>query len=263
MPIKFRGIDCANKSLAYTHCDVYTVAEVELNMQRVVFQFLAKWNCPWYIYSCVVHQRDWHGAFDAYLFTVFDAMDGNSVILKTERNAVLAERLMADIGTMIRDLTLVVIHRIHILDCGVVDMIPGRKLSTVGKIERTKLLRNTLTRIGGGARYTVIEDQPTFNFKSSTVRDQAIMFYADGEVGTIKASLKNTLSFAPHLTREHFSHMKSYDGNKEHTKQNMLYFLAMTGNLHLLEGISKSNYPDLADSFMEILALCVSMGILR
>jgi len=237
---KYRGVDCANRSLAYTHCDISTIHAVRDEMLQAVYAFLGKYTGEYTTYGVLASSGDWAAA----------------LLLEFSRSAtpIDNDNLINDLRILITALVAAYDKRVKIVDCGVIDMLDGRKLDDVERIERTKLLRANLVRIGGGTRYTVIEDQPTFNFKSSTVRDQALMFYADGEINSITASLKNKLSFNDQLTRERYSHLKKYKGNKIHSRDNMLYFMRISKCEHLLMGIHRDNYPDLADSFMEILA---------
>ena len=87
-------------------------------------------------------------------------------------------------------------------------------------------------------------------------------FANQNNIETISSTLKNKISFkSPEdiLLYNKFvvKYSNSYTANKSHAKENFLYYLKISNQLPILENIKKTNYTDIADSFMQIIAYCV------
>ncbi len=76
------------------------------------------------------------------------------------------------------------------------------------------------------------------------------------KIERVGPSLKNTVSFASHLKHKVFlaKYMDPYTANKNHCKENLLYYLRISGNMGLIEGLPKKNIDDAADAFMQAIA---------
>ncbi len=234
---KYLGIDCANKSLAYSSVTITSMAEIIKCMRHELVNFANEnFADPWSAISPLAKNSPCFAAIFAE-----QAVGKPEQLLKLLKrlNEIAASRFRLEVG-------------------GVIDLIPGRKVKDVHVVERTRLLRNALDTMPTGAdKTTVIEEQPpVLNFKSSTVRDQIMMHYCLGKVVMINPTLKNKLYFHDSLKHEHFvaKYAKRYDANKAHTEANLRYFVKTFGCEHALHGVKNANYPDFADSFMETLA---------
>lgn len=234
---KYLGIDCANKSLAYSSVTITAMAEI-VKAIRVELVNFANSN------------------FD----DAWDVIKGVSKC-SPEFPTMYAERALKhphQLLDMLKKLSSILATRINLEVGGVIDLMPGRKVKDVDIVERTKLLRKALDTVPSGEdKLTILEDQPpVLNYKSSTVQDQAMMYFSKGEVAIVNPTLKNKLYFHDTLKHEVFipKYAKRYDANKAHTEANLLYYLKVFGLEHMTHGIKKCNYPDFADSFMETIA---------
>lgn len=172
---------------------------------------------------------------------------------------------------------------------GVVDLLPGKKVKEVSEIDRTKCLSkflrggkirdlavstqtgNTSTQTGNTSTRVIIEHQnaiggavPIHNMPSTIIGAQLAFYYADYEVAYIDPKLKNKLVLAPHLVidlyisreleRRSDTRNAKYTANKKHSTDSFLHVLRLFNLTHILVGINKSVYDDVADTLMEIFA---------
>ena len=105
----------------------------------------------------------------------------------------------------------------------------------------------------------LIEHQPTFNNKSSTVQDQILYHYTGiCPVELVSPSLKNAYHYTDDLKMEAFiSKSKSqtnYSANKAHSRENFRYWMRTSGCVYTLHGDYKKRINDIADSFMQLQA---------
>ena len=105
----------------------------------------------------------------------------------------------------------------------------------------------------------LIELQPSFNDKSRTTFNQIVYEFSSNEMFKIKIinpMYKNLISFTKEL--QHYNFIKKYSNNylanKNHTKENFLFFINTFNMKYLIQNIKKKNYDDIADSFMQIIA---------
>src|SRR3972149_1135419 len=143
--------------------------------------------------------------------------------------------------------------KIKIKECDVVNLLGGRKVKDIDKNFGEKLKIYELDDI-----IILIEKQPeTINIKSCAISDQLLFYFANlKNIATISPTLKNKISFNSELAYNKYvsKYSNSYLANKNHAKANLLYFLKKTEQEYVLKDIKKSNYNDLADSFMQIIA---------
>jgi len=156
--------------------------------------------------------------------------------------------------------------KIKIKECDVVNLLGGRKVKDVDSIERARCLRKYIDKNFGEKLkiyelddiIILIEKQPeTINIKSCAISDQLLFYFANlKNIATISPTLKNKISFNSELAYNKYvsKYSNSYLANKNHAKANLLYFLKKTEQEYVLKDIKKSNYNDLADSFMQIIA---------
>lgn len=154
--------------------------------------------------------------------------------------------------------------------CEVIDLIPNKKVKNTSQLERTFALKIYLsklqTRINNYInKYQIdkikvlVELQPSFNDKSRAAFNQIIYEFSNLSIYKIKimnASYKNSISLNKDLKHSNFikKYSNNYLANKNHTKENFLYFLKTFNLLYLIKNIRKKNYDDIADSFMQIMA---------
>jgi hypothetical protein len=142
--------------------------------------------------------------------------------------------------------------------CGVLDLIPGKKLKDSDLMERTRSLKKELTSLSvPESAIVLIEDQPTIiNNKSNTIQDQICYEFSNHEIYMVPPKWKNRLCFGKGLSYEEIKskYAKKYTANKVHSKLNFLKLIDIVCENKMLEGIAKENYDDLADSCMQIIA---------
>lgn len=155
---------------------------------------------------------------------------------------------------------------INVHKSGVIDVLKGKRLKDVDEVSKANLLKEALEeRVGvdlGENAIILIEKQPSaINTPSSIVQAQLILFYRiktpHAKLLLISPKKKNEISLAKCLAYSNFEGGKGsrYADNKAHSKSNFEYFLEVFGMGHLLNGIKKTNYDDLADAFMQILVI--------
>ena len=140
----------------------------------------------------------------------------------------------------------------------VFDLIPGKKLKDSSRFERTsglkKVLKDTCV-LHPKIDLTLIEYQMSSNDKSRAVFSNTYYHFVD-KCDTFKVgpSCKNMIAFNKKLRHSHFTEKyTAYTANKNHSKENLKYWLKLFNKEKLLSGIQKKNYDDAADSFLTIL----------
>lgn len=228
------GFDCANKSLATSHVVFGDVNAVTDRVRDVIFEWLRlQYATPAEVASLAANTPAW--------------------------TAVISRCDVSESLKLIRSISNVVADVIRLVRCEVIDLIPGRKVKDVTVEQRTKLLRGVLCGLGYDVTpetTVVVENQPDFNFKSSTVRDQLLMFYADCRLVIVSPSEKNKIVVDEGLTLESFTsrYKKRYDAVKNHTRANFLRLVEIWGWGSITAHIPKPYLDDAADSFMQVLA---------
>ena len=150
------------------------------------------------------------------------------------------------------------------VDSDVADLLDGKKLKNVSSVDRAKSLRKYIDNKKFDIDINtniLIEKQPEkVNVKSCSVSDQLLYHFANQtNISTISPSLKNKISFTSEnnsLIYNKFvtKYSSSYIANKNHAKENFLHFINKSGQEHVISNVKKSNYNDIADSFMQIIA---------
>jgi hypothetical protein len=154
--------------------------------------------------------------------------------------------------------------------CEVTDLLPNKKVKNTTIFERSKALNKYLKELKirlykfkNEMNITLIklliELQPSFNDKSKTTFNQIIYEFSNDDVFKIKvmnASYKNNIYLSKDLMHSNFikKYSNNYLANKNHTKENFLYFIKCFQLTHLIKKIKKKNYDDIADSFMQAMA---------
>lgn len=145
----------------------------------------------------------------------------------------------------------------------VFDLGNGAKARDVSIDEKARALRRALTQFDSDigdlvhGAIVLVEYQMNANHMSNAVFNMIIYHYAhDHRVEVVPPSWKNTIALHPQLQLcEFLAHCSSnYKANKEHTRWNMLYLLAVLGKTHLIAGIKKQNQDDIADTLCQALA---------
>lgn len=154
----------------------------------------------------------------------------------------------------------------------VVDLIPGKKVKDTDIIERSislkkyiyelKLFINkSISEKNINKIYIIIEYQLSSNYNANAVYNQIIYEFSQYnsdlyEIIIMNPSYKNKIYFNDNLKHSYFiqKYSNNYLANKQHTKQNFLYFLKIYNLDYVLNNIKAKNIDDLADSFMQIFA---------
>lgn len=157
--------------------------------------------------------------------------------------------------------------------CEVIDLLPNKKVKNINIIERSNALKMYLTTLKSRLENLIknhqinkiillIENQPSFNDKSRTVFNQLIYAFSNNTLYKIKVMnpmYKNQIYF--HKDLKHYNFIKKYSNNylanKNHSKENFLYFLDKFNLKNNIKKIKKKNYDDIADSFMQIFAYLI------
>lgn len=152
--------------------------------------------------------------------------------------------------------------------CEVIDLLPNKKVRNCNILERSNALKDYLRNLKIKIKEYInnlniskitllIENQPSFNDKSRTVFNQIIYAFSKNNIYKIKVMnpmYKNFIYFSKEL--KHYNFIKKYSNNylanKNHTKENFLYFIEKFNMKDKIKKIKKKNYDDIADSFMQI-----------
>jgi len=144
---------------------------------------------------------------------------------------------------------------------GVVDLLPGQKVSETTAIYRIKQLHKYLTNIpmppdSTPSNTTIyIEYQMGPNAKSHDVSSAIMMFYAKYDVRIVGPSLKNTIAFNEDLRIQKFmsKYSTSYAANKAHAQANLIYYCRHKAID--IDNMDKSVLHNLGDALMQYLAV--------
>jgi len=232
---EYLGIDCANKTLAWSHMTINT-SRLDILQEEFI-------------------QR----------VTEFTTVGESS----NEKDSI-----NDDILLFLKEFRLKLAEVIVYHSCGVVDILAGKKVVDTDEVTRTRLLRKWLEsspvaqdKLGPDV-VILIEHQPPkiglkMNNKSTLVEHQLVFYYSNFNVVLVNPTVKNTMVFngitladykRTFLTKRKSRQDALYAARKTHSKENFLYFVKVFRLEHLLTGVSKSCYDDLADSSMQIFA---------
>ena len=143
---------------------------------------------------------------------------------------------------------------------GVVDILNGKSISQCNEVERTLALKRYLQTIEISADTTVlVEHQPQrvghATVKSVMVGHQLLYHYADYNPVLMNPREKNKFYFGEMSLQKYIGEMSSqYAARKKQSKMNFLHLLKTLDMMHLLIGVKKKSYDDIADAWMQILA---------
>lgn len=147
------------------------------------------------------------------------------------------------------------------------DLIPGKKLKDTEIIERTNNLKKYLKKVNNVINilrerdtiekiYLLIEYQLSSNYNANAIYNQIIYEFCDNifEIHIINPAYKNRIYFSKELQHSRFiqKYSNNYIANKNHTKENFLFFLRIFKLEYVIDNIKKKNIDDLADSFLQI-----------
>lgn len=155
---------------------------------------------------------------------------------------------------------------IHIFYLNVIDLFPDFKVKELDILQRSNSLKFHINKINSfisnfnfNKIIVCIEYQPSFNDKSRVIFNQLIYEYSNNklfDIQIIHPTLKNTIYFHKQLKHGNFiaKYNNQYTANKNHTKQNFLYFIKLFHLSDLIKHIKKKNIDDIADSFIQAIA---------
>ena len=131
-----------------------------------------------------------------------------------------------------------------------------KKTSRVEQIRKLKKVLQHIDEITPEIDLTLVEYQLPINSSSRGVSEQIVFHYVDKcRVELVGPSIKNKVHVAKHLTYTHFINKYSsrYVANKNHTKENLKYWVKIFNQEKLIEHIPKKNIDDAADAFMQVI----------
>lgn len=153
----------------------------------------------------------------------------------------------------------VIIHKLE-----VTDLIPGKKVREVNELDRTRALKSYLRKVDGGIEATravdtvIVEHQPprvgmAANSNSTYVSMQLMLWYCDFPLVLIDPKKKNTITCGMSYTEIRAGAKDNYSARKKHSKLTLENLSRIFGWERHLIGISKKNYDDIADAFLQML----------
>ena len=252
----FLGLDCANKTLAWSH------VIIDLNIIQKL-EILTNYMLKLLNDSCG-----------------FDVIGDLQPKQKDVFRQVLREQMIS-IDAWLDQLQVAMSGFITYNSLGVKDVLNGKKVKDVSEVNRTKMLWEFLTTKLPAESLepditVVIERQNKIanitNAQSTAVSHQLMFYYVNNNPVFIDPKNKNKLVLGPGLTLERFIAEEmpkrknpqdaKYSARKKHAKFNWLFMLDSFGLNHVLKGIPKPCYDDVADSTMEIFAYLQSNKLL-
>ena len=151
----------------------------------------------------------------------------------------------------------------------VFDLTPNKKIKDTDIFEKSIALKVVLKTIieqintlVGNDYELLIEYQMNVNDKSRCVYNQIIYEFIDKcKIHSMTPSKKNLFHLTPELSYGNIMNNSgsNYKCNKNHSKYNFLHFLHSFNCDFMLNGIKKSNYDDIADTFMQLMAFILEI----
>ena len=165
---------------------------------------------------------------------------------------------------------------INLIYVDIIDLIPGEKLKDTTAILRTSRLKSYLKAIDkklvdlNDDIIVLLEYQMGPNDKSRNVCSQILYHYSDSDsnfsnvniidkpnnlhkykIEILGPSLKNKINFIKETPYSYYTrkYTKLYDANKNHSKENFIYWINKNKMTHMIKNIKKKNLDDIADSF--------------
>ncbi len=240
--IKILGFDCANRSLAWS------LITIDVNIRNKISTAIA---------------------------AVTEILNNNI-------------NTYADIKLVLGNLRAIMADFVVFESCGVADILCGQKLAEVNEVERTRALYTFLTTKDFRPDIVLIEKQPGkigsgVNSGAIAVSNQICYHYIGTcSVHFVSPKLKNALSFHMDIDYDYFYECAvrktmelrgrklnleeigrcKYTAAKKHSAENFLYFIKIFSLEATIVGIKAQRYPDLADSFMQIIAWLKSQNMI-
>lgn len=168
-----------------------------------------------------------------------------------------------NINEYIENINKIINEAINYIYYAVEDLIPGKKIKDTTIIERSYSLRQVLTNIKNVVNdlntdkiILLIEYQMCSNYNANAIYNQIIYEFCEDlyEIHVVRPTYKNKFCFKEELEYCNFiqKYTNTYVANKNHCKENFLFYLKTFNLNHVLENVKKKNIDDLADSFMQI-----------
>lgn len=266
--MRFLGWDCANKTLAWSYFDIDTAIYTKLNNISNDLNNLIITYC-----GHAFLQNLPNGLNDQY----------RKILVDNLADVEFTNQL----SQIVRKITNVLDNFIVYKSAGVADVLLGKKVNECDEIYRTKCLWNflnnhahlnirALDHLPGEKTQVIIEHQPSkigskTNNKSTMVSHQLAFYYVNNDPILVESKLKNTIYLSNDLKYDLFLKFEmdkgkdkkssGYVSRKAHSKANFIYLLKTFNCDHILTGISKQCYDDLADSTMQVLAYLINKNL--
>jgi hypothetical protein len=151
----------------------------------------------------------------------------------------------------------------------VFDLTPNKKITDTDILEKSIALKQVLHEIIEltndtiGSEYELlVEYQMNVNDKSRCVYNQIIYEFIDKcVIHRMIPSKKNLIHLKPELSYGNIMNNSNsnYRCNKNHSKYNFLHFIDSFKYTNLIKPLKKSNYDDIADTFMQLIAFLLKV----
>ena len=141
---------------------------------------------------------------------------------------------------------------------GYADLTSGKKLCDTDLKTIALNLKRVLNTISVFTpKRIIIEQQPAFNGKTCSIRDQLIYHFCEtSSITLVNPAIKNKISFTEELTHaKYIAKSKSdrnYSANKAHARANFLWWIENTNDAYILPPDFTKRVYDIADSFLQL-----------
>jgi hypothetical protein len=261
------SLDCASKSLGVTLIKI--LEDVEMQLIQVKIKQITS---------------------DILVLIKYQQTNANGVDFNSEQLI----QVLDQITKKLKEINNIQNSCLQLLYCDVFDLLPGKKVKETTSMLRSSRLKGCLNLIDMMCKAkstnridkVLVEYQMNANDKSREVCSKIIQHYvrpdynidsfADcnkdyikkfmlnvekddikyPEVIIVKPAVKNTIHLSDDLAYGNFiaKYRSNYTANKNHCKENFLYWTVIFKQSAKIIGIKKKNLDDIADSFMMALA---------
>lgn len=254
--VKFLGWDCAHKSLAWSYVDIDVEIFTKLGLiLQLIEEIIRKYLGNEY-------------------FAKLMAKKANPEIFIEALNGDFLQEMVGALKSAIVALD----NFIKIESIGVVDILNGKKVSDFNELERTAIFHRWLlssdVAIGNidPSTHVIIEHQPSkigmkTNNKSTMIGHQLMFYYVNFKTTLINPRAKNKIVVKDGMRYEDYlggrkDKTSVYSARKKHTKFSLLYLFDIFGLRASINHVPNKRLPDVADSFIQIIAYLVENNLL-
>lgn len=147
-------------------------------------------------------------------------------------------------------------NMINIISMDVYDIANGKNAKDMLIMDKANNLKKILSMYDkiDETAIVLVEYQMNANYMSNAIFNMIVYhFSGKHKIEIIKPAHKNSIYFHPQFTIQSFLSIygSNYKANKEHTKLNMILMLTVLNKRSMISHLKKSNYDDIADTFMQ------------